>query len=226
MEWNREMKEIIPVIHVMYENQAKEEIQKILSCGLKKCFLISHGKYKYFQLISLAKKLKEIEPDLWIGLNFLDLGEDTFDNVSFFNDIIDAIWIDNSYIGVDKKKSDKLFKSWQKSCFKGIYFGGVAFKYCKQPDNLLNATLEACNSMDIITTSGLATGIAADINKIKTMKDAAGNKSLALASGIKSSNIKEYKEFVDYFLVASSIEDSFGNISTIKLNELIEAFNS
>lgn len=220
------MKEIIPVIHVLYENQAKQEIQKMLNCGLKKCFLISHGRYNYYQLIALAKNLKLINKDLWIGLNLLDLGESSFENAAFFNNIIDAIWIDNSHIGVDKQKSDKLVKSWQKSDFKGLYFGGVAFKYCKQPNNLIEATKEACNSMDIITTSGLATGIAADLNKIKTMKEAAGDKSLAIASGVKSSNIKEFKEFIDYFLVASSIEDSFGNISEVKLNELIEAFNS
>ncbi len=219
------MKEIIPVVHVMYKNQAKDEVRKIMNCGLKKCFLISHGRFNYKQLIGIANEIKQ-ETNMWIGLNFLDLGDQTFSRSESFKDYIDAIWIDNSHAGVDIDKSKKLVSEWQKSGFKGIYFGGVAFKYCKQPENLIEATKEAVNLMDIVTTSGAATGIAADIEKIKEMKAAIGNKPLAIASGINAGNIKEFKNYVDLFLVASSIEDSFGNISERKLTSLIEAFNS
>ena len=59
--------------------------------------------------------------------------------------------------------------------------------------------------MDVITTSGAATGVAADLEKIRTIKSYISNHEMAIASGVDYKNKDMYSEFVDYLLVASSI---------------------
>lgn len=59
--------------------------------------------------------------------------------------------------------------------------------------------------MDVVTTSGPATGQAADIAKIKTMRASLGKTPLAIASGISPENISLYLGVADCFLVATSL---------------------
>lgn len=60
--------------------------------------------------------------------------------------------------------------------------------------------------MDVITTSGPETGVAAPLAKIKALRSGAGDFPIALASGVNVENIRSYLPFVDAFLVASAIE--------------------
>ncbi|MEK9710633.1 MAG: adenine phosphoribosyltransferase, partial [Alphaproteobacteria bacterium] len=78
--------------------------------------------------------------------------------------------------------------------------------------------------MDVGTTSGIATGNAADISKITTFRAALPDTPIALASGITPDNAAEYA-MVDCFMVATGINitDDFYNIDPEKLGLLISA---
>jgi predicted TIM-barrel enzyme len=80
----------------------------------------------------------------------------------------------------------------------------------------------AANYMDVVTTSGTATGNAAEISKITTFRSALPDTPIALASGITPYNALDYK-MVDCFMVATgiNIDDDFYNIDSEKLNQLI-----
>jgi predicted TIM-barrel enzyme len=76
--------------------------------------------------------------------------------------------------------------------------------------------------MDVVVTSGDGTSYAPDIEKIKTIKSFIGDKPLAIASGITPENKSMYEEYVDYFMVASSITDNYENIIETRLKDLIK----
>ena len=80
----------------------------------------------------------------------------------------------------------------------------------------------AAEYMDVVTTSGIATGNAAEISKIATFRSALPDATIALASGITPDNAMDYK-MVDCFMVATgiNIDNDFYNIDLKKLNMLI-----
>lgn len=77
--------------------------------------------------------------------------------------------------------------------------------------------------MDVVTTSGPATGQEADDDKIATFRAAIGDAPLALASGITPENAQRYAQ-VDCFMVATGInyDDNFYDIDPKRLRRLLD----
>ena len=77
--------------------------------------------------------------------------------------------------------------------------------------------------MDAVCTSGVATGQEASPEKINTFRNAIGEHTLALASGITADNARVYHT-VDCFLVSTGInkEQDFYNIDALKLRALMK----
>ena len=61
----------------------------------------------------------------------------------------------------------------------------------------------ATHFMDVVCTSGVKTGSAADIEKIRAFRSGCGDKVLALASGVTPENVTDYIPYVDCILVAT-----------------------
>jgi uncharacterized protein len=76
--------------------------------------------------------------------------------------------------------------------------------------------------MDVITTSGVATGQEADLGKLKTFRVAIGERPLAVASGLSPENAKDYAD-VDCFMIATGINEpgNFYDIDPVRLAELM-----
>ena len=77
--------------------------------------------------------------------------------------------------------------------------------------------------MDVIVTSGIATGHAVDQKKINIFRQNCGETTIAVASGIRPENVNEYIKNVDLFMVATGINfnNDFYNIDPNKLNKLM-----
>ena len=107
-----------------------------------------------------------------------------------------------------------------------MYFGGTAFKKQREvdPADYAKSASIACQWMDVVTTSGIATGHSADLGKIETFRKACGETPLALASGITPENVGDYAPYVDCVLVSTgiNIKDDFYNIDTDRLAKLME----
>jgi len=219
------MTKVIPVIHAIDWNQVRYNLEMCSNNGVDFVFLINHGygQDRVNELVNYHNCAKEMF-DMNIGLNFLQLDTpDALNKVNTMSITPDALWVDNSYITPDNLHKADLIATLNP---KGVkYFGAVAFKYQKQPtrDELKLVCETACNYMDVVTTSGPATGAAANIEKIKTIKSYIGEHEMAIASGVNSENKKMYAEFVDYLLVASSITDSHTEIIIeSKLKEILK----
>lgn len=200
--------ELIPVIHMVNENQVLTNVKTCVECGIKKVFLINHV-VTIADLIKCAESVRQEYPKLWIGLNLL--GTTTEDAISQDLKGIDGLWCDAS-ITIDRVMEYRNFK--------GMFFGGLAFKYQPQPSDLKAACEEARLATNVATTSGVGTGKAADIEKIKDIREYLGSHPMAIASGISAQNIGLYNGISDYLLVASSITTKGEMIIKDKLIEL------
>jgi len=200
--------EIIPVIHMINENQVLTNVETCLSCGIEKVFIINHQTTSE-ELIKCAKRVKDTYPTLWVGVNMLDK---YVEDAILYEFGFDGLWCDQSIKLEDYKHRN----------FKGMLFTGLAFKYQPQPKDIELACKESILTSDVSTTSGPGTGKAADINKILELRKHLGEHPMAIASGVSVDNIENYKDVVDYLLVASSITSASEIIYKDKLLELLE----
>jgi predicted TIM-barrel enzyme len=81
--------------------------------------------------------------------------------------------------------------------------------------------------MDVVCTSGSATGVPADLTKIRVMSDTlTENTALAIASGITAENISSYLPYVEAFLVGTGLEKEFGVFDPAKVKAVARAIES
>jgi len=200
--------ELIPVIHMINENQVLTNVETCLSCGIQKVFIINHQTTSE-ELIKCAKRVKDTYPNLWVGINMLDK---YVEDAILYEFEFDGLWCDQSI-----KLEDYKYRK-----FKGMLFTGLAFKYQPQPKDIELACKESILTSDVSTTSGPGTGKAAAINKILELRSHLGEHPMAIASGVSVDNIENYKGIVDYLLVASSITSASEIIYKDKLLELLE----
>ena len=214
---------VLPVIHVEGLTQTLENASVAFSVGCEGIFLINHGGLQFHTLKNIHEKVRRVFSDKWIGINFLDLTPDVIFNLNGINEI-QGIWTDNPLLSEKRKiqiEAEEVNGMIVQKKWNGLYFGSVAFKYQPPVRDLEKMTRLASDYMDVITTSGSATGSPPNIGKIITMKKAAGEKPLAIASGITPENVAQYIPFTDFFLVATGIGKNFFEIDPSLLNSLL-----
>ena len=221
---------ILPVIHVISHDQTASNIDKLICAGISGCFLINHD-FDVDSFLPIIRSIRNSFPDFWIGLNFLAVtGRDAFPVLATLAKQgcrIDAYWADDAR--VDERKDQQIEANEiqnirQQTGWNGLYFGGTAFKKQRpvNPADYAKSAKIAGGFMDVVTTSGVATGNAAEISKIAKFRSALPNTPIALASGITFENADDYA-MVDCFMVATGINitDDFYNIDPAKLRLLI-----
>ncbi len=217
---------LLVVIHAVYLDQVWRNVQIAKAAGANGVFLINH-RITHQYLLDYYQAIKEKVPDYWIGLNCLDLGSAAVDSVP--KDTA-GLWIDNAGIQERAENPTAIAETFatrrQASGWSGLYFGGVAFKYQTPVTDLKKVAQLAIPFMDVITTSGDGTGIAAATDKIRIMKEAIGDHPLAIASGITPENVTDYLPFADCFLVATGISDSHTELNPERVRQLVEIINN
>ena len=221
---------ILPVIHVIDSGQTAANIDKLITAGIKGCFLINHD-FDVETFLPIIRSIRATYPDFWLGLNFLGVtGLDAFPVLASLSDEgcrIDAYWADDARIDErtdDQSEADAIADMLKNCGWQGLYFGGTAFKKQRpvNPGDYTASARIAGGYMDVVTTSGVATGNAADLGKIATFREALPDKPIALASGITPENAADYSN-VDCFMVATgiNIDQDFYNIDPAKLDQLM-----
>lgn len=216
---------VLPVIHVLESARTADNIAKVIEGGAQGCFLINHD-FEKERLIPILRDMRRMYPSLWMAVNFLAVtGREAFPILGELQAegcMVDAYWADDACINEDGENSEAtaIAQARARSGWDGLYFGGTAFKKQREVDagRYGDAARHACGFMDVITTSGVATGQEADLGKIEIFRDAIGDRPLALASGITPQNAMSYRD-VDCFLVATGINEP-GNFYDIDLDRL------
>jgi uncharacterized protein len=220
---------VLPVIHVLDSNRTLRNIEALVNAGVPGCFLINHD-FAPEQFLPIIRDTRAAYPSLWMAVNFLAVtGKDAFPILADLQDQgcqVDAYWADDACIDEDgvNAEAKEIANIRRNSGWNGLYFGGTAFKKQREVDvsRYGDAAREACPFMDVITTSGVATGQEADLGKIETFRAAIGDRAMALASGISPTNAQAYRD-VDCFMVATGINETgnFYDIDPQKLAELM-----
>lgn len=208
--------EVYPVVHVQTVEQAVEQSQLALELGANGIYLINHGSQSPVEtLLEAYNEVTQQLPNSFVGINILhhETAFETFASIASLHKVgaitrlPDAIWTDTA----DKQKQELVQLRESHPELAAIrYLGGVAFKYTERyTDDPVRAGLEVqrlSSYVDVVTTSGAGTGKAPSPEKIAVMKEVAGSKPLAVASGISVENIADYTGLIDQLLVSSSVE--------------------
>jgi 2-keto-3-deoxy-6-phosphogluconate aldolase len=229
---------VLPVIHVLDNEQTERNIAQAVEAGCPGVFLINHD-FAVEQFLPIIRHARRQFPDYWIGVNFLAVtGLKAFPTLAQLGaeDIrVDGYWADDARID-EKRPSDDQPEAGQISntlndCgWSGLYFGGTAFKKQREvdPADYGSSAAIATAYMDVVTTSGVATGHSADLNKMEVFRSACGDTPIALASGITPENVEQYLPYIDATLVATGInlQDDFYNIDPNRLSTLMQIVQS
>ena len=222
---------ILPVIHVVEETQTATNIDHLVDAGLKGCFLINHD-FDIDPFLPIIETIRSRYPDVWIGVNFLAItGLKAFPILAELGSRgfgIDAYWADDARIDESsdiQPEADAIAATRRECGWDGLYFGGTAFKKQRpvDPKDYPRAAAIAGRHMDVVTTSGIATGHSADLGKLADFRNALPDRPIALASGITPDNAADYG-MVDCFMVATGInyENDFYNIDPARLSRLVD----
>ncbi|MEM7424498.1 MAG: BtpA/SgcQ family protein [Pseudomonadota bacterium] len=223
---------VLPVIHVLDAEQASRNVRTIISGGAQGAFLINHD-FSHDRLLPIIEHVRTAFPALWLGVNFLAVtGRDAFPLLGKLEKSgvpVDAYWADDARIDERSNaqvEAVEIDRARAESGWSGLYFGGTAFKKQREvaPEDYGRSAEIACRHMDVVTTSGIATGQAADLAKIETFRQACGEHAIAIASGVTPDNVHNYAREVDAILVATGInyEGDFYNADPAKLRQLMD----
>ncbi|MCH2554065.1 MAG: adenine phosphoribosyltransferase [SAR116 cluster bacterium] len=221
---------ILPVIHVLDDARTAANIDHIIDAGLKGSFLINHD-FGIDAFLPVLEAIRGRYPDFWIGVNFLAVtGLKAFPILADLDERgvrIDAYWADDARIDESAgthEEADDIAATRTACGWEGLYFGGTAFKKQRpvDPKDYARAAGIAGGFMDVVTTSGIATGHSADLGKLAEFRGALPDRPIALASGITPDNATDY-DMVDCFMVATGInfENDFYNIDPARLSHLV-----
>jgi uncharacterized protein len=223
---------VTPVIHVQDRAQILRNAAHAVRQGAPGIFLINHD-FPVADFLPILRAVRADCPNLWVGVNFLaQSGRIAFPilgQLAAENCEIDAYWADDACMDerfANQTEAEGISAIRAASGWRGFYFGGVAFKKQRpvDPSQHENSARIALPFMDVVTTSGVATGQATDLTKIKQFRRGLGSAPLAIASGITPDNAAEYAADVDCFLVATGINrpGDFYNIDPARLSALLD----
>jgi uncharacterized protein len=223
---------VLPVVHVADKAQADRNVRILIGEGAAGVFLINHD-FGVDAFLPIIRHVRERFPSLWFGVNFLAVtGAKAFPILTTLQSediIVDGYWADDARIDETRLADDqpeaqgiqRARGTWQ-----GFYTGGTCFKKQREVPEHLHGTAAAIAArwMDAVCTSGVATGKAVDLSKIKTFRRSIGDTALTLASGITPENAHHYLNDVDGFMVATGINNDgdFYNINAQKLAQLLK----
>lgn len=221
---------VLPVIHVLDTARTLANVDQVIEAGAAGCFLINHD-FAVPEFLPILRDVRAACPALWIGANFLAVtGREAFPvlgDLARGGCAIDAYWADDARIdetGQDPSEAKEIAAVRAASGWDGLYFGGTAFKKQRPvaPRDYRAAAREAVQFMDVVTTSGIATGHEADDGKIADFRRGVGDRPIALASGITPENALRYSD-VDAFLVATGInhQGNYYDIDPARLSALM-----
>lgn len=221
----RHRKLFFPVIHPVSRDVALKSIETAILANADGIFLINQG-MSAEEVLQFVPEVHRRFGELWIGVNLL--GIQPPDVVSWVSQLpVGGIWSDNAMIDEhsEAQPAAELFRqSRALNGWMGLYFGGVAFKYQRVVSlGLLPLAAKAAVPwMDVITSSGPATGVPSSIEKVRALRAGAGNHPIALASGISPENVEQFLPLVDAFLVASELEtESYSGVLVPERTKLL-----
>lgn len=215
---------IYPVIHVLDDEQALRNAARVAEAGCPGVLLIQM-EGQNGPLLHAARLVREQFPALRVGVNLLGCDPDVALALSLDNGF-DMTWTDEQLTHSSRAgfiEARNVFHTLAEA--EGHeFFVGVAFKHQAYEPDPVGAARRATALGMIATTSGPATGHAADPSAIAALRAGIGDGDcLAIASGITPSNAALFAPHLTHMLVATGISASFHEFDPVLLRDLMAA---
>ena len=219
---------LLPVIHVVDEGQTLRNVQIARDAGADGVFLIDHRPTSTSEnLLRCYTVAKAVHPNFWVGLNFLEQSGRSCATVKRAAALgASGLWLDDVGYTEGRGCSCSVIECFEKmrrdypNARRMLTFGGAAFKYREPVEDVALAASVVAPFVDVVTTSGDATGQPPTVDKVKKMKKAIPCGYLAVASGITPENVENFMPFVDCFLVSTGISNSFHELDPVRVRQL------
>ena len=217
------MPKLIAVIHYLDDETSMRNAEIVEAAGYDGvCLIHMRGLDDLIETSAIAIKARF--PHLVVISN--RLANDPVDMILRDAELgLDGSWCDNP--GVSSKGVTPLASRIEDALLElrrtkpdFLFFGSVAFKTQEHDPDPATAAVKAKNLGWIATTSGTATGIAPDEEKLERMKTAIASFDLAVASGITPDNAQILCPHVDWVLVSTGISASFYEFDAEKAGAL------
>jgi hypothetical protein len=226
---------LLPVVHCVDKAQVRSAVQVALENGADGLWFINQGGMPVVDVAKTAARAAAEAP--FVGVNLLGHPhEAVLEYIERYRHVgkIGGAWTDDARMHPDDYPlADRM--GWQWKSYRRdirlpdvLHFGGVAFKYQRDvpPEMWEEAAKLGATWLDVVTTSGPATGEAAPAEKLVAMRAGVGDRALALASGVTPENVSLFLPHVDAYLVASGIEERFGVFDPGKVKALADQIHA
>jgi predicted TIM-barrel enzyme len=215
---------IIPVIHYADDEQAMRNAGRVFDAGCDGVLLIEM-QGRSAPLPAIAGAIKDRWPERLVGINFLgvDPAQALLWNV---DGGLDMTWTDEqlTHSSGDQDGEAEEVREVLAAAPGHLLFAGVAFKHQREEHDPVEAALKAVRLGFVPTTSGPATGVAAEAGKIARLRIGIGPEApLAIASGIDPANASQFSPYLSHVLVATGVSTSFHEFDPAKLRDLCAA---
>tara|TARA_B100000929_G_scaffold37767_1_gene26952 strand:+ start:5379 stop:6053 length:675 start_codon:yes stop_codon:yes gene_type:complete len=215
---------VIPVIHYHDDDQAMRNAQIVADAGCKAVMLIEmQGNDPV--MVSCAKRVKEANPDLLVGVNCLSASA-SFALAMSIKQGFDMTWTDKQVTHSsleDGHIEAEHIGGLLETSPAHLFFAGVAFKHQPYEPRPNIAARRAVEKRMIPTTSGIATGVSADTSFIEALRSSLPeNAPLGIASGVTPENVSAYAPHVSHILVSTGISSSFHELDQARLEALMK----
>lgn len=216
---------VLPVIHLRDEAQGASEALLAFQTGARGVFLIDHRGRSQLTVraldVTYAHLVAEGFARPWLGVNLL--GFEPSEAFGYLHESgayeVCGVWCDGAPGRMRKEPG-------QHGVWAALWFGGVAFKYQRPTSDLdAEAQVSIRAGVDVLTTSGPATGVACDPEKVRRLRSLVGrDRAVGVASGVTVENARGLVEAgADALLVATGISKNgdFHHMDPGRLAELL-----
>jgi len=223
---------IIPVIHYADDAQALRNAERAFDADCDGVMLIQMQGRHSRRLATLAGEIKTRWPDRLAGINLLGT-EPLLALRASMAAGLDMTWTDEQLThssGLQDDEADDV-RGLLTGAPGHLMFVGVAFKHQRHEPDPGRAARDAARLGFVPTTSGSATGVAAEAGRIADLRDALGpDAPLGIASGITPDNVTAFAPYLTHILVATGVlapsAGSGDEFDTVLLRDLVRAVRS
>ncbi len=217
----RKAKVLLAVIHAKSHDEGLRSAVTAMENGADGLFFVSDQDLDPDETEVLIASTWKHFRGLWLGVNYLGtIPRDAAARLRAFTSC-SGLWTDDAMNVVDDPLDAEVELGGER-----IYFGGFAFKYAKEISPKHQEDLARYGAhekkIDVVTTSGPATGVPASIGKVQRFRAGVGDRALALASGVTVDNVETFLPYVDAFLVGTGIETAYGLVDSDKVRALAD----
>lgn len=218
---------VFPVVHLTPDVSSLQQVRVAHQLGADGIFLIDHNSAHPHHVDDAFLGARADFPEFLIGVNYLQfrgalagLHHIRRNSLVEPSSTPDMLWVDD----IERSEPgcglhghelfDAITEPRLRDAPAPLLLGGVAFKYTahrtEDPQGAVAQATRLQPYLDVLVTSGPATGAAASPEKLKAIRRSFPTIPIALASGVTEHNVTDYPD-VDLFMVSSSVETRPGS---------------